>query len=442
VTTFQTTIAAEAYREWGVEECIRDVLQNGIDEETQHGSKLSVSLEGTTLTVYNAGASLPLKALLIGYTTKVDDDRMRGQFGEGLPAACLAGVRSGHPVTIYTGNERWTAFIADHSVTRTHVLAFDIRKCRPQQGVKVEIQDVDRDFWLCYRDKFLFLDTSPDESTRVVTSQGTLLLDDHNQGDLFVKGIWVANDPKLSYGYDLKHAKTDRDRKLVLANDLTTGTGNIWLHVLRQYEPSPSIEHPVVRLFNEALKAGAKDVECFFYWSGSIPKSVAMRVAADFEKDHSADAVPVLNAADAVMVGHFGKKGVVVPQPYARVVETVIGPTDQLKRSFANGVAQVYQWDSLTTEERDSVDRACKLLHSVGEQGVRSRLDVVTFHDPNLRGTYGDTIQLSRVILADRAETLRVLVHEVAHRYGGDGDKQHIANVERIWSLLYSAQDP
>jgi len=29
-------------------------------------------------------------------------------------------------------------------------------------------------------------------------------------------------------------------------------------------------------------------------------------------------------------------------------------------------------------------------------------------------------------------------VHEVAHRAGGDGDKGHVANLERIWSGIVS----
>ena len=43
-------------------------------------------------------------------------------------------------------------------------------------------------------------------------------------------------------------------------------------------------------------------------------------------------------------------------------------------------------------------------------------------------------IRLAKKILADRSTALRVLVHEVAHRAGGDGEKGHVSNIERIWS--------
>jgi len=34
--------------------------------------------------------------------------------------------------------------------------------------------------------------------------------------------------------------------------------------------------------------------------------------------------------------------------------------------------------------------------------------------------------------------TLETVVHEVAHRFGGDGSHHHVAALERIWSGIVS----
>jgi hypothetical protein len=62
-------------------------------------------------------------------------------------------------------------------------------------------------------------------------------------------------------------------------------------------------------------------------------------------------------------------------------------------------------------------------------------VDVADFRDEAIRGMHKDGRELlAKKILADRNLTLRVLVHEVAHRNGGDGEKGHVSNIERIWS--------
>jgi hypothetical protein len=50
----------------------------------------------------------------------------------------------------------------------------------------------------------------------------------------------------------------------------------------------------------------------------------------------------------------------------------------------------------------------------------------------------GGQILLSKVKLVDANMTLETVVHEVAHRFGGDGSHHHVAALERIWSGIVS----
>jgi hypothetical protein len=42
-------------------------------------------------------------------------------------------------------------------------------------------------------------------------------------------------------------------------------------------------------------------------------------------------------------------------------------------------------------------------------------------------------ILIAHKYLSDPNETLRILIHEVAHRMGADGDKGHVNTIENIW---------
>lgn len=46
-------------------------------------------------------------------------------------------------------------------------------------------------------------------------------------------------------------------------------------------------------------------------------------------------------------------------------------------------------------------------------------------------------IELAKGVLADRKETLAVLVHETAHKLGGgDGEIEHVRHIEGLWSAI------
>ena len=68
------------------------------------------------------------------------------------------------------------------------------------------------------------------------------------------------------------------------------------------------------------------------------------------------------------------------------------------------------------------------------------QVHVVDFKSDVLNGlhTADGVVSLARRVLSDRDETLRLLVHEVAHKRGHDGAKAHVQEMERIWSGIVS----
>ena len=75
---------------WGVEEAVREILQNAIDQKAD-GAEASVSYDRETLSILTDGARLKTSTLLLGESGK-DDERYIGKYGEEYgECACYVG---------------------------------------------------------------------------------------------------------------------------------------------------------------------------------------------------------------------------------------------------------------------------------------------------------------------------------------------------------------
>lgn len=91
---------------WGVEEAVREILQNAIDQKAD-GAEVSVSYDRETLSILTDGARLKTSTLLLGESGK-DDERYIGKYGEGYKLALLVLTRERKPVKVVTDAETWT----------------------------------------------------------------------------------------------------------------------------------------------------------------------------------------------------------------------------------------------------------------------------------------------------------------------------------------------
>ena len=157
-------------------------------------------------------------------------------------------------------------------------------------------------------------------------------------------------------------------------------------------------------------------------------------VAAEFVQTHGADALPVSGLAESADIEHLGKRGIICPAPLRLVLEQTLGTIVENKAKLTTEVVKSYSWHELDASERLGLLNAIRLVSGI-ETVTLEQIDIVDFRDTNLRGMHKDGRELlAKKILSDSNLTLRVLVHEVAHRSGNDGEKAHVANIERIWS--------
>ena len=80
---YEITISPNYVSNWGVKEAIREILQNAIDAETNgYEKEINYDEASQTLDVCSKNIELSAKDLILGCSSKTDQDDMIGKYGE------------------------------------------------------------------------------------------------------------------------------------------------------------------------------------------------------------------------------------------------------------------------------------------------------------------------------------------------------------------------
>jgi hypothetical protein len=412
---------------------IREIVQNGRDAEIQYDAPLNVRFrpETSTLVVENEGCTIPRSAMLLGATSKSDDRRLAGIHGDGLKAGCLVLVRAGAEIKIRTGGEVWTAGInSSDKFGGERVLTFDVETGRQDRNrVQIEIKGINKETWDLVKGRFLFLEAR--EVKKISTVAGELLLSPRHKGQVYVKGIFVQQREGLQYGYNFLNMELDRDRRVLDSYDVDASIRNIWTLAVAS---DPTLSGDLYGL----LASGAEDVRGLDngWYADQLPEAFKQDAAARFVQKYGAEAIPVETLADSKDVEHLGVRGIVTPKGLGAVIATVVGDVEKVKKEKSNEVLRAYGWHELEAQEQDELVDGLSLIErsKTVEGDLLAVVDVVDFRSAKLFGQFKDgRVLVAKRLLADRRELLATLVHEFAHRAGGDGDKGHGMEEERIF---------
>lgn len=426
----QVGLAADYCPSWDVWSAAREVLQNALDSQDD-GFEMEIKQEGSRLIVSNKGAKLARKAWLMGCSTKRSGQR--GQFGEGLKLAALAATRDSRRFTLINDDEVWAASLQPFGGDGPDVLTMVRGPHAPTGSLTVIIDDLTEWEQAMIRRGFLAL--SPPQAS--LKTEDTDILDTTHAGDLYVKGIFVAHDPKLGYGYDMRDVSVDRDRKMVDHSQARVARGDAWDEAVAADEALLDT-HLIPMLISSSTEDLVALPICI-----TVPN--AEKIADHFKAKYGEDALAVKTQAEAVEVGHFGRRGVVLPAIYVKVLEKTVGTLQQHQASYHTAVERVFEAEDLTTEEGEALVEALALVEvAVAHcrlEPITPRLEVVAFKKPTLNGLHlkpntPGTIQISRRLLSDSKELRRVLVHEASHDVGLDGEKAHELMEGRLHSEL------
>lgn len=424
-TTLELTINPEYVAKWGAWEGLRELLQNAADaHDLGHVMTVThrVNAAGNgVLRICNEGITMARDALLLGTTTKAGDDRQRGQFGEGFKLAWLALLRTGARIKVKSGDEIWIPQLGHSERFGGQLIRVRCKPAQYEEKVAISIEGVTRNAWEDVKKRLLFLTPA---KGRIDVGRDAILTGVDYVGQLYARGIYVGQLPgKYRWGYDLYSIELDRDRRLADPWDLQYKIRR----VLEQAVSNKSLDAKAV--YEIARDASWKESESI----GSKYCDLGEVLAEQFKEEHGEDAVPVKDFSASADAGQHGLKGIVVSHCLCEALTDAMPTLEKAKEDRVKDVQHRYSAHELTAEELDNVTWAQKLCASWLD-GVS--LVIVNFFGDKIAGLQsGDETQIARSQLADRRKLIATLVHELAHRQGGDdGSAEHRQNIERIFA--------
>lgn len=225
--------------QWGIVEAVREYFQNAFDAQTADASnKMYFEYDESeeVLRIGNKNGLLNPDTLLLGKTTKTNNEKMIGQHGEGYKVATVVLLRNGKEVTVYNRSKKevWTAKIIKSRKYQAQVVVFDIEKVSifksvPDHDLIFEIKGISTEEFEAIKESNLHIQEMNGEIKCIKSSLGRILTGDKYHGKLFVGGLYVTTSQYATMGYDFDPSlvKLDRDRSFIDGIDLQFICGKV-----------------------------------------------------------------------------------------------------------------------------------------------------------------------------------------------------------------------
>lgn len=277
--TIELPLSRDYVRQWGVTEAVRELIQNAIDSD----SPFEHSFYGDTLTISSRESSLESRTLILGATSKADDTKKIGSFGEGYKIALLVLTREGLPVFIRNGYYDWVpSFVHSQNFGAEVLCITEVPAERVGQGLEFVIGGLSHQQASDIRESCLLM--QPDMPDAIETPRGRIL--PSKPGKLYVGGLFVC-DTKLTYGYDMKpeYLKLERDRKTVDDFDIKFQTKEMWFSTQRWDEIANLMESQIPDL--EYAEYGCPELvkeACYRKFQEQNPGAIAVKSQKEMEE--------------------------------------------------------------------------------------------------------------------------------------------------------------
>lgn len=317
MSKYELSLAPDYVSHWTIFDAIRELFQNAIDQETTvEGNTMfhNYNPETQELQIGNKLSILEPKSLLLGATTKGDDEDTIGKFGEGYKIAMLVLLRNTKGVVFYNYGKReiWRPRMVNSRRYGTQVLTVFTEKVKvwnkvPDNNLTIVVTGITPEEY-----EVVVTRTLPLQKDLEVmeTKYGKVLLDEEYKGSVFVNGLFICSEPDLEYGYDFKpsYITIDRDRCMVRGFDVDWLASQMWGE---QKDTTKAVA---------MIKEGRRDVS-YVRTNGHTP--LISSVYAAFVGQYGEKAIPIVSEHDKqqALEEYPDARPVIVPDTYKDVVE-------------------------------------------------------------------------------------------------------------------------
>lgn len=319
---YELTLTPNYVSDWTFNDAIRELIQNGIDQEVLDKEKhfsIEYDRKRQVLQLKNSKSALKINTLLLGRSSKAGNDDTVGQFGEGYKIAALVLNRIGKTFTVLNNekNEVWESRFKNSEKWLEKILAFYVSKRETEDmGLCIEVGNVS---WSEYNNlSDVWIGMCDFDYKKVETQYGEILTDEEFAGQVFVNGLFVNCNSDLQYGYNFKpkYINLERDRK----------TGDTWnvedvtSRMIAEGMVNGGIPFEIVRKMVESNKDDVYHLE-FNTYLGDVKKVQEMLVESFDEQNPQPYSIPVSSQDEIKKVKAYGGNPVVVPSKVASLLK-------------------------------------------------------------------------------------------------------------------------
>jgi len=291
-------ISTNYVKHWGFWEAIREILQNAIDTDK---FELVQMVSSGVIQINSHAGRLDLSSLMLGETSKADDNSKIGKYGEGYKLALLVLCRLGHKVLIKNGIDCWQVSISEHPQLKVDCLTIEVFEDvyigeHDENSVSFTICDLKDDHFNILEQNYIgkcegedFYVDAEHNGSYCFTADSIF-----EGKKVFVGGLFVCNledEYRFSYNFAPNILNLDRDRNKVdsfylqlHATELLSQSGNIELLIQMATDKAKDV--------SDYYTVQEQSNSCGSYSSGYSEPTI--KIAVDgFVKKHGDKAYPI-----------------------------------------------------------------------------------------------------------------------------------------------------
>lgn len=325
VSKYELTISTGYVPDWGIVEAMREIFQNALDNEISNPENvMGWSFEDGTIRVSNKTSKLKVESLLLGCSTKTNDKNTIGKWGEGYKIAFMVLLRNNKKIKVYNygAREVWEVRLVKSKryngqlITTVFVDKEPVWRKIPEADLIIEVSGITDDEYEMIQQKNLHLREDPVKNFNY-KDIGSILIDESERGNIYVKGLFITNLDKSVYGYNFEPSviDLDRDRRMINAFDIQWQSSRLWIKAGQTSE----------ELLNKALdliENNEFDTSYVSNISAFDSRKLADGVAKRFYSKYGDNAVPVTNNHDYDYIKNVEKANpIIVNTKIAEMIE-------------------------------------------------------------------------------------------------------------------------